>query len=84
MNDVDIYKQETIRVFDELFKSCNEHENNAAEEDLPKLLTFGYGVYVAACSVMGEECAKKLADQYTLYATESFMDSIRPKLRVVK
>jgi hypothetical protein len=55
MNDVDIYKQETIRAFDELFKSCSEHENNATEEDLPKLLTFGFGVYVAACSIMGEE-----------------------------
>jgi hypothetical protein len=84
MNDVDIYKQETIRAFDELFKSCSEHENNATEEDLPKLLTFGFGVYVAACSIMGEECANKLADQYTFYASESFVDSIRPKLRIVK
>ena len=84
MSDVDIYKQETIRAFDELLKSCNEYENNAAEEDLPKLLTFGYGVYVAACSVMGEECANRLADQYTLYASQSFVDSIRPKLRIVK
>lgn len=84
MNDVDMYKQETIKAFDELLKSCNEYENNATEEDLPRLLTFSYGVYVAACSVMGEEIANKLADQYTLHATKSFMDSIRPKLRVVK
>lgn len=78
------YKQEIIRVFDELFKSCSETENNATDEELPLNLAFGCGVYIAACSVMGEDCAKKLADQYPFYATETFIKSLKPTLRVIK
>ena len=84
MNDVDIYKQETIRAFDELFKNCAETENNATDEELSINLAFGCGVYTAACSIMGEACAKKLADLHPLYASEESMNRLRPKLRIVK
>ena len=84
MDDVNAYKQKTIRAFDELFKSCAEIENSATDEELPMNLAFGCGVYTAACSIMGEDCAKKLADLHPLYASKESIDRLRPKLRVIK
>tara|TARA_R110000822_G_scaffold14713_7_gene51482 strand:+ start:321 stop:575 length:255 start_codon:yes stop_codon:yes gene_type:complete len=84
MDDVHAYKQETIRAFDELFKGCSEAENNVTDEELPINLAFGFGVYTAACSVMGEDCAKKLSDLHPLYASEENINRLRPKLRLVK
>lgn len=80
----DIHKQDIIQAFDELFKDCAETENNATDEELPIKLAFGCGVYSAACSIMGEDCAKKLADLHPLYASEESINRLRPKLRVVK
>ena len=84
MNDVDMYKQEIFRLFDELFKSCCETENNATDEELPVYLAFGAGVYTAACSIIGEDCAKKLSELHPPYATAESVNRLKPKLRLVK
>jgi len=80
----DVHKQDIIRAFDELFKSCAETENNATDEELPINLAFGCGVYTAACSIMGEDGAKKLADLHPLYASKESIDRLKPKLRIVQ
>ncbi len=76
----DVHKQDIIRAFDDLLKSCVLIESMSTDDDLSMSLAFGCGVYTAACAIMGEDEAKKLAD---LHFKESLIP-LKPKLRIVK